>query len=211
MSDKEALWVSNEGTRVYRVSAGETIQMKRVGRWKKPMDMTVTGDGMIVAEEFIPLEEISDATSRIVISFYAVYFVEILLKSGERILVYHIQKEGTMSEIPQNLDTYLFLVALCEMRNVDPPPFENPQTRGKWTIRLILFWAGIIIVGIVTRGFYLIALASIPLFLAGYIILNDGLKYRTYEGGKNLAWGGLALSLLAIFLYILVAAMIGVL
>jgi len=209
MSDIKVLWASNEGTMVYRAPTGETILMQQVGRQKKKTDITVSKAGMTIAEELIPLEEISKVTSRIIISFYAVYFVEILLKNGERILVYHIRDEGTLSEFPLNLDTYLLLVALCEVQGIAPPPFENPQTHGKWAIRLILFWIGFVIVALVSRSLYLLSLAAIPLFFAGYLLLNDGIKYRNYEGGRNLARGGAVLAILSIVFFISASGLLG--
>jgi hypothetical protein len=87
MTDREVLWASNENTRVYRAAAGEAIQMKHVGRKKEHLDISVSKDGMSIADELIPLEAIRDITSRILIAIHALYFVEISLMSGETILV----------------------------------------------------------------------------------------------------------------------------
>jgi hypothetical protein len=202
MANMEALWDSNENTRVYRAASGETIQMKKVGRKKEHQDISVSKEGMTIANELIPLEEISDVTSRILISIHALYFVEISLISGESFLIYHIKDEGSLSERPQNLESYLLLVALSEARNVKPPPFENPKTSGAWIIRLVLFWFGITIVGIVFRTPELFSIAAIPVIFSGAFLISDGVKFRDNEGGRVLLWTGIVVIILGFFLYI---------
>ncbi|MFX0211165.1 MAG: hypothetical protein ACFFDT_34615 [Candidatus Hodarchaeota archaeon] len=210
MADTEALWASNENTRVYRAAAGEIIKMKQVGRKKEHLDISVSKDGMTIADELIPLEEISDVTSQIFIAIHALYFVKISLMSGESVLVYHMKHEGSLSEKPQNLETYLLLVALSEAKNVKPPRFENPKTSGAWIIRLVLFWFGFTLVGIILRTPALFSLGAIPVIFSGVLLLSDGVKYRSYEGGRVLVWTGIVVLLLGFFLYILPSAFFSV-
>lgn len=209
MADRDVLWASNENTRVYRADAGEAIQMKRVGRKKEHLDISVSKDGMTIADALIPLEEIRAVTSRILISIHALYFVEISLMSGETILVYHMKDEGSLSEKPQNLPSYLLLATLCEAKNEKPPRFENPKTSGAWVIRLILFWLGFTLVGIIFRTPALFSLAALPVIFSGALLLSDGARYRYYEGGRVLLWTGIVVLILGFFLYILPGAFFG--
>lgn len=212
MNDEKTLWRSNESTRLFfskKPGKGFRYLKEIMVESIQPKQLTVNTAKIQVNDNVYRLEEIKNIFPRVLLLLTPMYFIDILLKSGDHLIIHHDYPSKFMEGVKEgnNEKSFQLLVAISQAKNEMPPPFDCPKSMMKTYFLLLLFGISWFIFYIVMPAIvnYLViigGLMSIISVLIGSSFINFGYKNRSYEGGNIVIGAGVFLTLIGPIIFV---------